>query len=54
MEFRWKQGTGQPPIGAIIVSDNNIIIWQVLQYAFDYAGAEIVWVDVKVVSCPDD
>jgi hypothetical protein len=32
IEFRWLQGTGQPPRGSIIVSGGHgPVIWQVLQ-----------------------
>ena len=31
-ELRWKQGTGKPPRGAIVLSSQGgIVFWQVLQ-----------------------
>ncbi|MEN8171393.1 MAG: hypothetical protein ABFS03_00785 [Chloroflexota bacterium] len=55
MNFRWKQGTGQPPKGAIIVSNNNLVVWQVLQYLekAEIEGVDNKWVDIKLVFTQD-
>ncbi len=50
MRFRWQQGTGKPPQGAIITSDDTFVIWQILQYLDESIceDEDGTWVDVPV------